>query len=88
MSDDLVFSKQSCMVNHDGQPVRLKQNEAWYKSDPFVQRRPDLFADEPTRVQGTRGHGDIPGGATSFVQRDVEDARQAPGEKRGGRSRG
>lgn len=88
---DLVFSRQTTMVNWDGVAVQLKRDEPWHKSDPFVQAKPEFFADEPSRIQGTRGSLAIPGSVPprpGTPKRDVEDGRQAPGTKRTGKSRG
>ncbi len=52
---------------YEGMKVVLQRGEAWYADDPFVQQRPDLFSDEPTRVMG---------------RRPVEKATKNPGQKR------
>jgi len=52
---EIVFCNSSGSVwRKSGVPVRLVKGEPWWRSDPFVKERPDLFDDEPTKVRGTR----------------------------------
>ncbi len=53
--------------------MSLHAGQAWHATDPFVQARPELFTDAPTRVFTS-------GGAIDMAP--VETARRAPGERR------
>lgn len=55
-----------------GMPLIVQEGEAWDADDPLVLAHPELFSDEPLRVQTSHGRRD----------RVVEQATAAPGEKR------
>jgi len=73
-----VYAAGTLSVRAEPEPVRLVAGEAWDADDPFVRAHPDLFTDAPLTVRRT-----VP----ARVERPVEQATRAPGEKRttGGR---
>jgi hypothetical protein len=68
------FATGTCVVAHAGLRVHLTAGEAWAADDPLVATRPDLFADKPTTVRAISDRG--------VIDRPVEQATSAPGEKR------
>lgn len=67
----IVYAKQSCITHlPGGVPVRLREGDLWDADDPVVKTHPNLFSDEPTRINRTT--------RTPVV----EQATAAPGEKR------
>jgi hypothetical protein len=57
---------QACTFDHDGEAVVLSPNQVIHADDPLVRSRPHLF--KPLEADRQRP--------------DVEQATQAPGEKR------
>ena len=47
MSENVVYTIDTCSVRHGGTVKRLKRNEPWPADDPFVKARPEFFAAEP-----------------------------------------
>lgn len=68
----IVFPQVSMqLVDGDGMPNNIKENEPWDADHPLVRRYPQYFAELPTRLMP---HGNPP---------RVEAATAAPGERRG-----
>lgn len=62
-----VFANCTTCVGFNGAIMRLRTGEAWYRDDPFVKARPELFAEAPPEPRG---------------QAPVESATSSPGQKR------
>lgn len=72
---EYVYATTSCVVGWNGTRVRLEKGQTWQADDPFVKDRPEFFATSPTVVIGSRG-------PQQDVVAPVEQATNAPGEKR------
>ena len=68
---EIVFAAADCVTGSSANRVRLRKDEAWFASDPFVVANPHLFNLRPAHVRGAPAA-------------DVEQATAAPGERRGG----
>jgi len=68
------YATSTCVVAHAGLRITLQAGEAWDADDPLVAANPDMFSARPLTVRGTA--------ATGLVDRPVEQATAAPGEKR------
>jgi hypothetical protein len=70
----MKFANITGVVAHAGLRVQLHAGEAWDADDALVKARPELFTDQPVVVRAT--------GPSGVVDRPVEQATRAPGEKR------
>lgn len=68
------FASASCVAFHNGTPVSLHLDDPWAADDPFVCARPDLFADQPRKLNRTT--------AVAAAPPVVEAATAAPGDRR------
>jgi len=71
----IKFATSTCVVPFQGLRVTITAGEAWDATDPLVRSHPALFTDKPAVVRGT--------GPSGVIERPVEQATAAPGEKRG-----
>lgn len=69
MTAQIVFVQGTVSVRntHTNMVVTLREGDAWWASDPFVQARPEFFGPVPPKIRG---------------EAPVEQASKAPGEKR------
>lgn len=89
---DIVYTRQSGVLAHGGQRIRVTPGEPWRADDPLVAAYPDFFVDHVPAVRTTedpRGWTEYtpPGkGMTADVvivdELPVERATAAPGERR------
>ena len=70
----ICYANSSGVVAHAGLRITLTAGEAWDATDPLVLENPARFSDKPVIVRGTA--------STGVVERPVEQATRAPGEKR------
>lgn len=75
----IVVAVTSGTVRLDGQSIAIRKGEAWNAQSPVVREHPDMFSSDPQRALG----GEL--GAASDVERPVEQATRAPGERSGAR---
>lgn len=71
---NVVFARTSAVVAHAGKRIQVRAGEAWDGNDPLVASHRELFADAPHALRNT---------TTERGFAEVEQATQAPGEKRG-----
>lgn len=71
-----AFPKGSLTKRWNGTLVRINPQQVWPDDDPFVLDNLDLFSFTPHELSTTRS----PRGA--MTRTEVEQASQAPGEKR------
>jgi hypothetical protein len=65
----IVFCNSAAVVGWRGDAYTVRYGEPWYADDPFVLGNPGLFTADPPEIRST-------------VDRPVESATAAPGEKR------
>jgi hypothetical protein len=66
-----VYPNCICVVRHEGHRIRLRPDQRWNASDPFVKTRPELFSSEGAATAHSAGY-----------EPPVEQATAAPGERR------
>jgi len=49
----IVFAAATVVTGFEGVQIDLRESEPWAADDPFVQLRPDLFEDHPSRPRRT-----------------------------------
>jgi len=63
------FANTTATVYENGMRLQLTVDDIWEASDPFVKARPDLFNDEPVRVNATIEQATAAPGETRTTKR-------------------